>query len=32
MYYGAGDGVIGLAIAEKQAVFDIIESTLGVPE
>jgi predicted GH43/DUF377 family glycosyl hydrolase len=32
MYYGAGDGVIGLAIAEKQAVFDIIESTLGAPE
>lgn len=29
MYYGAGDGVIGLATAPKGAIFDIIERALG---
>lgn len=29
MYYGAGDGVIGLAIAPKDAVFSILERALG---
>lgn len=31
MYYGAGDGVIGLATAEEQAVFKILERALGAP-
>jgi predicted GH43/DUF377 family glycosyl hydrolase len=29
MYYGAGDGVIGLAIGPKDAVFSILERALG---
>lgn len=29
LYYGAGDGVIGVAMAEKQAVFDLIKGALG---
>jgi predicted GH43/DUF377 family glycosyl hydrolase len=31
MYYGAGDGVIGLAIAQKSRIFDIVEAALGPP-
>jgi predicted GH43/DUF377 family glycosyl hydrolase len=31
MYYGAGDGVVGLATAERGAIFDIIERALGAP-
>jgi predicted GH43/DUF377 family glycosyl hydrolase len=28
LYYGAGDGVIGVAMAEKQAVFDLLREAL----
>jgi predicted GH43/DUF377 family glycosyl hydrolase len=29
LYYGAGDGVIGVATAERQAVFDLLRGALG---
>jgi len=31
LYYGAGDGVIGVATAEKEAVFDLLERALSRP-
>ena len=31
LYYGAGDGVIGVAMAERSAIFELIERGLGPP-
>ena len=31
LYYGAGDGVIAVATAEKSALFEAIEAVLGRP-
>jgi predicted GH43/DUF377 family glycosyl hydrolase len=32
MYYGAGDGVIGLATAEKADIYALLDRALGQPE
>lgn len=31
LYYGAGDGVIGVAMADKHAVYAVLEGALGAP-